>query len=213
MKARHKEPKQERSRLTLHRLLSATEALLEHGGLEAATVPAIAEAAGLSVGVVYRRFPDKDMLLREVYMRFFETTFAQNRVPLQIAGNIKDVSVEKLARSLIRGMAEGYRRRRGLLRALVRYARTHPDAEFRRRAQAINRGTLNVVGALLLSHREEIKHPNPEIAIEFGLLAVASILQNAVLEEDSVRGLRMPQRLDEELVRLFFRYLGFEENS
>ena len=46
----------------MHRLLSATEALLEHGGLEAATVPAIAKAAGLSVGVVYRRFPDKDML-------------------------------------------------------------------------------------------------------------------------------------------------------
>ena len=114
MKTRQKEPKQERSRLTLHRLLSATEALLEHGGLEAATVPAIAEAAGLSVGVVYRRFPDKDMLLREVYMRFFETTFAQNRVQLQI---VKDVSIENLSRALIRGMAEGYRRRRGLLRA------------------------------------------------------------------------------------------------
>jgi len=210
MKTRQKEPKQERSRLTLHRLLSATEALLEHGGLEAATVPAIAEAAGLSVGVVYRRFPDKDMLLREVYMRFFETTFAQNRVQLQI---VKDVSIENLSRALIRGMAEGYRRRRGLLRALIRYARTHPDAEFRRRAEEINRGTMNAVGALLLSHREKIKHPNPEMAIEFGLFAVISILQNAVLEEESVRGLRIPQRLDEELVRLFFRYLGFKEKS
>lgn len=213
MKAGQKEPKQERSRLTLHRLLSATEALLEHGGLEAATVPAIAHAAGLSVGVVYRRFPDKDMLLREVYMRFFESTFAQNRVQLQVAGNFKDVSIEKLARALIRGMAEGYRRRRGLLRALMLYERTHHDAEFRRRAREINRGTMNAVGALLLSHREKINHPNPEMAIEFGLLAVISILQNAVLEEESVPGLRMPERLDEELVRLFFRYLGVKEKS
>ena len=63
--------KQARSRLTVHRLLSAAEALLEHGGLEAATVPAIAETAGVSVGVVYRRFPDKDALLRAVYERFF----------------------------------------------------------------------------------------------------------------------------------------------
>lgn len=210
MKARQKEPKQERSRLTLHRLLSATEALLEHGGLEAATVPTIAHAAGLSVGVVYRRFPDKDMLLREVYMRFFEATFAQNRVQLQVAG-IKDFSIEKLARALIRGMAEGYRRRRGLLRALMQYAHTHPDAEFRSRAKEINRSTMNAVGALLLSHREKIKHPNPEVAVEFGLLAVISVLQNAVLEEESVPGLRTPQGLDEELVRLFFRYLGFKE--
>src|SRR2546430_13648548 len=65
-------PKQARSRLTVHRLVSATEALLAQGGLEAATVPAIASLAGVSVGVVYRRFPDKDNLLRAVYDRFFE---------------------------------------------------------------------------------------------------------------------------------------------
>ena len=39
-----KAPKQARSRHTLHRLLAAAEALLEHGGLDAATVPAICEA-------------------------------------------------------------------------------------------------------------------------------------------------------------------------
>jgi AcrR family transcriptional regulator len=209
---RHKEPVQERSRHTLHRLLSATEALLEHGGLEAATVPAIAKAAGLSVGVVYRRFRDKDMLLRAVYIRFFDTTYEQNRLRLGVVAG-KQPALKSIARSLILGIAEGYRRRRGLLRALVDYARTHPDEEFRRKAHELNRGTLNAIGALLLSHRDEIKHPDPEVAIEFGLLAIASILQNAVLEEESVRGLRLPQRLDEELVRLFFRYLGIEETS
>ena len=212
MKATGKPPKQERSRHTLHRLLAATEALLEHGGLEAATVPAIAKAAGLSVGVVYRRFPDKDRLLREVYIRFFETTFAQNRVQIQIVSD-KRLSVQELARAMIRGMAAGFRRRRGLLRALILYARTHEDPDFRRRAHALDRATMNSVAALLLSHRHEIKHPDPEMAIEFGLLAVASVLQNAILEEESVQGLKMPEKLDEELVRLFFRYLGFKEKS
>jgi len=41
-------------------------------GAEAATVPAIAERAGASVGAVYRRFPDKDALLRAVCERFLE---------------------------------------------------------------------------------------------------------------------------------------------
>jgi AcrR family transcriptional regulator len=209
VKPREIEPKQERSRHTMHRLLSATEALLEHGGLEAATVPAIAKAAGLSVGVVYRRFPDKDMLLREVYLRFFETTIAQNRVQIQIAGE-KELSLERLARGMIRGIAQGFRRRRGLLRALNQYAETHPDPEFRRKAKLLNRATMHSVAALMLSHRDKIKHPDPEMAIEFGLLAVIAVLHLAVLEDEGVGGLRMPDKLEEELVRLFFRYIGLK---
>jgi len=53
----------------------------------------------------------------------------------------------------------------------------------------------------------EIRHPNPEVAIEFGLLAVASILQNVVLEEQTM-GLHTPKNIDEELVRLFARRGG-----
>ena len=61
--------KQARSKRTLERLLDAAEEVLSHDGLEGATVPAIARRACLSVGVVYRRFPDKDALLRTVYER------------------------------------------------------------------------------------------------------------------------------------------------
>src|SRR5438876_3638520 len=121
--------KQARSRLTVHRLLSAAEALLEHGGLEAATVPAIAETAGVSVGVVYRRFPDKDALLRAVYERFFKTMSDQNTLRLQSIAT-RDVPFETLARGIVLGMIEGYRRKCGLIRALTRYARTHPDRDF-----------------------------------------------------------------------------------
>src|SRR6185312_6977430 len=48
---RENPPQQARSRVTLTRLLDATEALLDEGGLDAATVPAIAARAGVSVGV------------------------------------------------------------------------------------------------------------------------------------------------------------------
>src|SRR5437773_2556636 len=129
-----KPTKQARSRLTLHRLLSATEALLEHGGLDAATVPAIAKTAGVSVGVVYRRFPGKDALLRAVYERFFSVFGESNRARLQSLSMV-NLPLATLARSIITGMTQGYRQRRGLLRALTHYARTHPDAAFRQAAQ------------------------------------------------------------------------------
>ena len=201
-------PKQARSRHTLHRLLTAAEALLEHGGLEAATIPAIAHAAGVSVGAVYRRFPDKDALLRAVYERFFNNTGQMNLSALQSIGTMK-LPLQRIARGLVIGVAEGYRRKKGLLRELTRYARTHPDPQFRQTARLMNRGTMNVVVSLLLTYRDAIKHPRPEEAIEFALIAIGSVLHNVILEEETM-GLRAPKNIDEEIVRLFFGYLGIE---
>ena len=69
----------------------------------------------------------------------------------------------------------------------------------------------HAITALLLSHREKIRHPHPELAIEFGLVAVASILQNVILEEEPLHRLPMTEHLHDELVRLFLRYLGINE--
>jgi AcrR family transcriptional regulator len=202
--------KQARSRLTLHRLLSAAEALLEHGGLEAATVPAIAETAGVSVGVVYRRFPGKDALLRAVYERFFSIYGEQNRARLQSVAML-NLPLSSVARAIVVGMTQGYRQRRGLLRSLIRYARTHPDAEFRAAARHMNRDAVRAIVYLLIRHREQIAHPDPEKAIELGLLAVAATLQNILLEEETFHGIEEPEHLEEEMVRLFFGYLGIPD--
>ncbi len=205
-----KPTKQARSRLTLHRLLAATEALMEHGGLEAATVPAIAETAGVSVGVVYRRFPGKDAMLRAVYERFFSVFGESNRARLQSAAML-DLPLHTVARSIVAGMTAGYRQRRGLLRALIRYARTHPDPDFRAAARRMNQETMRAVIYMLIRHREQIAHPEPEKAIELALLAVAATLQNILLEEDTLHAIEEPENLEEEMVRLFFGYLGIRD--
>jgi len=214
-KLRANVPQQERSRLTLHRLLSAAEALLEHGGLDAATVPAIAEAAGVSVGVIYRRFPNKDALLRAVYERFFITTAEQNVLRLQslnVAEAMK-IPLPRLVRGIVRGMVEGYRRRRGLLRALTLYARTHPDASFRRSAQKMNRATMTALVALLESYRDQIGHPDPPAAIDFAIFVLATTLHNILIEKEPAMALHVPENLEEELTRMLFGYLGISESS
>lgn len=200
-------PLQARSRETLERLLSAAEELLQEGGLEAATVPAIAERAGVSVGIVYRRFADKDDLLRAVYERYFHRMRERNRGNLELASGLQQ-PFDQLARNLILGMLEGYRRNRGILRALIHYARTHSDPDFRRAAHELNREGMKMIAELLLRHRHRIRHPDPAAAIEFGLIAVAAVLHTTVLEDETVHGLRAPAKLGEELVRLFLGYLG-----
>ena len=201
-------PRQARSRATLERLFVATEALLEEGGVEAATVPAIAERAGVSVGVVYRRFPDKDALLRAVYLRYFGRLLEQNERGFQTLVSL-NLPLPVTARALITGMAEGYRRHRNILRPLIRYARAHRDEEFKREAQELNRRTTEAVAKILLADPAAIKHPEPQRAISFGLVTVASLLHELVLEEPLL-GMDLPRSLDEELVRMFFGYIGLD---
>jgi AcrR family transcriptional regulator len=202
-------PQQARSRLTVHRLVSATEALLAQGGLDAATVPAIASLAGVSVGVVYRRFPDKDNLLRAVYDRFFERVKEQNFQRLGQQGFF-EMTLPQRVRTFIGATVGFYRANRGLLRALQRYARTHPDNAFRRSVRKENRLRLSSVTALLLASRDQMSHPNPDAAVELALVAVGAVL-NAILLEDEPLSDRTPDHLDEELTRMFLRYLGIEE--
>ncbi len=63
------EPRQARSRERLDHLLDTAAALFATTGYEATTTNAIAEQAGVSVGSLYRYFPDKQAVLRALEER------------------------------------------------------------------------------------------------------------------------------------------------
>lgn len=202
-------PRQERSRETLARLLDAAQAVLAEGGLEAATVPAIAKRAGLSVGAVYRRFPDKDALLRAVYFRLFGRAREQNAARLD-PELYRGVALETVLGAMVRGMVQYYRENRTLLQAMQRYAESHADAEFRRRAAELNDEALTQLAALAVSNRAAIRHPDPDAAVRFALLTVGLVLRGVVLREQRLPGLFLREgvSLEEELTRMVLGYLG-----
>ena len=201
--------KQARSRATLDRLLRAAEEVLARDGLDGATVPAIARRAGVSVGIVYRRFPDKDALLRAVYERFFARSRESNRATLDPACWV-GVPLPDVVRAVIAGMVRGYEQHRSLLRALFRYAETHPDPEFRRRAGELSSEAFALVGDLVLASRARLRHPDPAAAVRFGLLAVALTLQGLLLPERRAHHpyAASADALADELTRLVLGYLG-----
>src|SRR6202162_1584408 len=173
---------QERGRNSMERLLAAAEQTLESAGLESATVPAIAARAGMSVGNVYKRFPDKDSLIRGVYDRFFSDAFAANEFALDPA-KWGGIPTGEVVSTLVTGMIEGYRNRRPLIRALLLYAQTHGDAEFRAHAEQLRLRSLELFERLLRDRRGDIGHPHPERAIRFIVMLLALALQNAVMAE------------------------------
>jgi len=171
---------QERSRESLARLLKATIEVLDKDGIEGATIPRIAARAGLSPGAVYRRFPDKDALMREVCLQVFQSNYKGTK-ELFAGERWKGKSLPEIARSVIEMTLKGHRQHRGLLRALLFFIWQHPDAAFVRRCDELEWKTFQDIAELLLTRRSEIRHPHPESAVKFAMLMVGIAAQGILV--------------------------------
>ena len=207
--------KQTRSRKSLERLLDAGEEVLKKHGLEGATVPRIAASAGLSPGSVYRRFPDKDALMRAVVLRYHTRIAEKSRQNLLRPEVWKDTSLRQKAYIVILSTIAAHKAHAGLLRPLYQFCQQHPDFSFRRRAFQLEMSNFRQVVKLFLEHRAEIHHPDPELAITFGLLLVAFTMREHLMDSGKHRWSDVfptaVAQFDRELPRMFLRYLGVND--
>lgn len=91
-------PCQERGERRVAELIESAEAVIAESGYEAATMSAIAERAGASIGSLYQFFPNKAAItqaLRTEYAKQFETMCAP------LAGEVSGLSLKALASRLI----------------------------------------------------------------------------------------------------------------
>ena len=209
----HNPPQQARSRDSLRRLLEAAEAVFDKYGLEGATLPRIAREAELSAASVYRRFRDKDALIRAVFSRASEIQ-AQELAKEVNLEQLREIGIRTFTRHWIGGMLKGYGTRSGLIRAAMMYAQQHPQAAFVRRQKELEiRGYRKMVETFLL-WRSEIRHPDPENAVSYGMMMVAFTVRELLLfGQAKVFENFVPvgnDQLQKELSRSFLRYLGVE---
>ena len=180
-------------------------------GLEAATVPAIAERAGVSVGSIYRRFPDKDAVLRAVITRFMTRVSGNNAKALDPARWTR-TPADVIGRIFVSSSARSYRRHAGLLKALEEFARGYADPVFRAQIDDFNLDTMRRASELLAAHRAEMDHPDPPAGARFAMLAIVAVLRFLMLSEGlAAKMLKLnDQQIEDELHRLFDRHLGIE---
>ena len=205
-------PQQVRSQATLTRILLAAEELVAEKGFEDSSVSEIVQRAGSSVGAFYSRFEDKQALLHALSNRFVEQAMATADAALDPV-RWEDASIPQILRAVIRFLVTIYRQQRGIIRAFV--IRNHADAEFRARQDRLTHYVDERVCELLLARTDEILHPNPELAIHFGLILVFSALQDVMLfGELRSRGLAFSdEEFATELTRAYLAYLGIEAPS
>lgn len=201
-------PKQQRSRETLERLLIATIQVLDEHGLAGAVVPRIAALAGVVPASIYRRFKDKDALLRAAFLHMLRQSNDANRDRLESA-LLRD-TLEASAEQLMVLLFDQYRQHPHLFRAIARFLDVDTDADFGREARAHLAGNVNQIAQVLLRYREEIRHPSPEQALQFAILSAGSSVEAIALEPGSLWNTVLPMSETErasELARSFVAYL------
>ena len=105
-----KEPKQSRSRRTREEILQATAHLLNRRPLGEVSTNHIAKKTGISIGTLYKYYPNKDSILADLslmYMRQDAERF--EHILAECAGRELDVLLNELVEALMQAHKEDYR--------------------------------------------------------------------------------------------------------
>ena len=202
-------PKQQRSREALARLLEATIEIVRTEGLAGATIPRIAEAAKMAPASVYRRFRDKESLLRTAFVNVLERANATNAAALSPA--LDGRTFEWVAGALSRSLIHQYRAQPTLMRALIRFVESDDDETFRQRAMDLIVMNIQlVVDEIVSRFASRIAHADPRRALTFITLVLANVVETRALEQFSLWTEMLPVD-DEEMIaqmkHLFLSYL------
>jgi len=185
--------------------------------VEGTTIPRIAQHAGLTPGSVYRRFHDKEALLETVILGVLERQDERLHASMTLE-MAQQIPLPVFAEQLINGMVVSYRANAALIRAMRQFVKGRANTAFWNKACKLEVRTYEHLVTLLLTHREDISHPDPRTAISLALMMVVSTLHELVVTETDAKAWKglLPkddQALKRELVRAFLNYLGVKQGA
>ncbi|ULU24077.1 TetR/AcrR family transcriptional regulator [Dyella terrae] len=205
-------PRQARSRESETKLIKATVEVLGQYGLEGATVPRVAEYAGLTPGAIYRRFPDKNALLERCIIRILEDQLVHLKkvFTMEVA---QQSSLRALVEGITRTMLASYRKNARLIRALRQFVQATDHLAFKRQAMQLENDTMDYFSDVLMVHQKHMSHPHPKSALTMAFLMVSATLVELLVAGDNAEKLQSmvptdDQFLERELARMFLSYIG-----
>lgn len=154
-------PQQGRSRASYERMLAAARTLLIERGNDEFALTDVAKLGKVSIGSIYCRFDSKDALLTAVQHQALEEMTVE-QVAIVSRAHETAADLRDLVKRLVEGLAESLKTHAPILRPIMLRAAAEPatseqgKASYGRVAEAVH--------AALLSHRDEIRHPDPERA-------------------------------------------------
>jgi AcrR family transcriptional regulator len=145
----------------LERILDAAETLIRERGFDQTTIAEVVQRSGSSVGSLYARFHDKTALLRAVQVRYHARV--ENAIAAEFsAASPKDENLEDAARRIVGVLCDYLLSEPELFRAFILQAVF--DSGVRAQGETANAKRRERVALALLEHRDEITHPDPDLA-------------------------------------------------
>ena len=171
-----KEPRQERARVTVDAILSATARLLVKEGYDRASTNRIALAAGVSVGSLYQYFPSKEALVAALIERHSAdmVQYLEDRA----AKLPPDTPLRDVVREVVRAMIEAHRVDPKLHRVLMEQV---PRVGALKRLTELDERALLLIRAYLETRRAEIRPKNLKLAAFLMATLVEAVSHGAVL--------------------------------
>lgn len=199
-------PVQQRSQRSFERVLQAGLELLEEGGFGAFTLQSVSKRAGVSIGAIYSRVPSREALLLAIHDRAMERITEQER-ELEQSVESAGLGARELIEALVAGLAGVMMRNRDILRVFMQ--RGSADPEVLRRGSERSREHARLFESAVLGHRENIAHPDPELAVDIAYRFVYSAIARRITHGPTFESDReiSDDRLVRELARAAADYL------
>jgi AcrR family transcriptional regulator len=170
-------PLQRRSQESLERILQAGAELLREVGYEGFTLQEVSRRSGVSVGSIYARTASKEALILAIYERETARMAEENR-SIAETSHREDLSGRALVAALVEEMAASVLRNSETLRVFMH--RAVVDREFWERGSRGLRQLSATFEDALREHREEIQHPEPDLAIDVAFRFVYDTLARRI---------------------------------
>lgn len=158
-------------------MLDAAEALFAGGGPDALTVEAVIERAGTSAGAFYARFGDRDGLLEALHERFLGRL--QGLVTGIVLEGLKQPTLAEALAVAVAGSLAVARKYHDSLVFFVLFRAA--DERLRKQGIAANLGFAEAFRAIVMHHKNEIRHPDPVRAVEVAFRILFAILVQQVM--------------------------------
>lgn len=171
-------PQQERSRASFERVLQAARELLEDEGYPSFTVARVSERAGVSIGSIYARVPSKDALFHAVHARVMEEIGEEYEAIAEAEAG-SDLPTRELIAETIRLFAQPFHAHRRFLRVVMH--RGAVDDHVATFGSEVSSAQADQFRSVVLSRRDEIRHPDPELAADVAYRMVYCTIARRVM--------------------------------
>jgi AcrR family transcriptional regulator len=172
--ARHAQPaKQVRSQRNLERIVNAAETVLSRDGWEVFTMKAVADEAGASIGGIYRRFANKEQLLRAIKDNVLTRADAMHK---NIAAHKAKTLCDAVRHYAVHRI-EALTSYSDILKKILDAQAQNDHVMHNRGRQSVQLG-LRTFRSTVAPFRSEVGHRDPELAIEMAFYVFnASVLR------------------------------------